>query len=512
MSDLWLNGYSAPKAQMPRPSEVFTMQQPGATGSGMAKNGGKSVGANSGATAGSMKGKTGQAYRTPASRAGQQQAAKTPVQPAPAGAKMDNPAPAADNGTMVSQEPTGRGYGHKNPGDVQKSYAHSTWHPAWLEDAESNFKLVKFRFRRHGPHSQMYEVCQAYALRQSMSHTTESCVRYQLNSGGGNDDQISVGRKSHFPLITGGKVDEVGKFGFKNPLYNDMLSKYQGMVEYGEIVPKSINIYSSGMVVPQEVTVSSCSIIGGSKTDVCGISITGLSDIFHVKKCYDAGKSDKSYNAIVTSHSPVGKTVYQYYPMDHVAHYETMYGPVGKDNFDNSFKSNVSGGSVPLEVTSPVMLYMLCNIGPLFTRYLKKKKPTEWETHIDENLNRFFKSNQRPPIFDDSDSELDDEVLTTILDNIFDQRPSRETKSYPPWTFNLEGEEILFYIPQAFKDVLEEMYFEIERKDTFERDKFDVVVSDLNSSGTSNTTVNLILDVAVFTPVCFSYIRNVNVA
>lgn len=515
MSDELLNGFRVQKPAFPRASEVFTMQQPGSTG---AKASGESVSANPGSTSASMRAKGAQPYRPPGARSGKQAAAPAHASVAanPTSAKMSG-STAAHGQAMTSfeQGSTGRGYSHGNPGDAKKSYSHSTWHPTWLEDTEQTFKIAKFRFNRNGPGSPVFQVCQSYAMRQSMIHTTESCVRYQLSTAGGNIEKIKFGRSVHFPNVVA--RDEENRREFINPLYNDLMDKYKVMVKYGDIVPNSIKIYSSGMVVPQEVKISTCSIIGGSKTDVCGISITGLSDVFHVKKCYDAGKTDKMYNAIVTSHSPVEKTVYQYYPMDHVAHYETMYGPVDKETFPKSFKGNLSAGVVPLEVTSPVFLFMLCNIGTLFTSYMEKlnkenANPSEWENIIDENLTRFYRSTKNVPNFNDADSDLDEEMLTAIVENIFDQRPSRVTKVFPPWTFNLEGEEHLFYIPQKFRDVLEAEYFDVERHDTFDRNSFDIVASDLNASGESNTTVNLILDVAAFTPICFSYIRNVPLA
>lgn len=510
MSGKGLNHFTM-EATVPPLDEVYMPVSRGGTTS--ASYGSKTANAGgSGSTSGSARSKTdNKPYRPPAARQGASARGGTTSGSA---AKTTGGEAGASAGSAGK---TSGGYNGKHMSDIHKSYAHSTWHPDWLGDAESHFKLVKFRLRRRGPRGPTLEVVQAFARRQSLAHTTKNSVWYNLGTDTQDEDknmkQIKVAKDRHFPVaFEGGSISskELEGHKFNQPMYTDMMKKYFKQMEYNDIVEDSLVSYSSGMVVPQEVAICDANLMQGSKGDVVGITISGMDEVFHVKKSYDAHNQEGTvYNAIITHNSAITKTVYEYYPQDHVAHYETMYGPIGENNFEKCFDSKINNVT-PIHVTSPVFLYMLCNIAELFSTYLedRKDKTSEWERIIDKNLTVFFRKNKqlRMSIFDDNACEFDDAMLSDIIDNIFDQRESAEETSYPPWTFNLQGNDIVFYLPHKFKDIIKEAYFTHERRDVFEKDKFNIIPSKLTSTDT-NPSVSLTLDVDVFVPIFFSYVR-----
>jgi len=531
MSGYGLNSFSDKvHSSVPPLSEVFHVHDQSKGGATAGSYGGKkNTKSTSGSTAGSARNTANKTYRPPQARnpATNKTAASGSASGSAATAPPGSAAASAGGTTAgsmnVSSGQTAGYHKGSQSSEMHKSYAHSTWHPDWLNDAEDNFKMVKFRFRRFGKNSAPYEVVQAYAMRQNPVHTVDTTVRYHIGTSddadvkSNNKAQVNVGRDKHFPsVLESGYVRDIDDLNFTNPLYDDMINKYKDLVGYDEIKEGSIAIYSAGLVVPQEIAVQEASLTDGQKDDIVGVNIKGVSELFHVKKCYDAANlNDDSYNVIVTQNAPVTKTVYQYHPMDHIAHYETMYGPVGKANFDKCFKSRVSGGQIPLEVTSPVFLFMLCNIGSCFENYVEAKgglsNLSEWEQHIDKNLSIFFKRN-KPLIFDSVGCDFNDNKLSDLIEQIFDQRESSKEKSYPPWTFQLERSDITFYIPSLFKDVIEKLYFGTERRDTFKRDDFNIVATHMPSSEEETSRfgspkVNMMLEVSAFTPICFSYIR-----
>lgn len=427
-----------------------------------------------------------------------------------AGAGNGTAAPGAVAGAATAKGYKNRGTSSRGGGHVQQHYGNSTWHENWCRDVVAdNFREVTFKFRRHGKDSPAQEVVQLFARRQSRAHIAQMAMRYTLSTNIADPDNLAhlaKGRERQFPAA----IKSSDPLIFTNGLYNDMVQKFHSMAKSGDIVDNTVEYYSSGAVVPEDVVIDKMAL-AGTKGASAGVTISGLDELYHTRRVGDtAARSDADYNVIISSGDNKAEPLYEYYPMDHVADHETFHGPIGKANFDNSFGSDTSGNVVDISMTSPLFLFMLANLDVLFDRYKDAVKAantdlSEWEVMCNTNLCKFYQKAGRSAGASFA-TTFSSEELSELFECIQDVRNSRLQKTRPPWTCRMEG-AVSFYVPLIFKTVLFDFYTGLQGKECFDRSRFGIQVTDLSGQMGHADHVAFELDVCVFMPISFGYVR-----
>lgn len=378
---------------------------------------------------------------------------------------------------------------------VRRQFAHAPVTDKWQDDIESHFKVAAFPFRQNAGGIQ-YTACIYFANRESPLHLTPGNVIYRNlgTNAARNMDVIRNGARRQFPTV-------VHEGRFANDAYRVLDARLADQKKRGLL--RDFKSYHSDTVVPQKLTVNGAKLMRGRDEDdgvVMGVSLAGMAKIEHVRKTYDAA-SNREVNFAVGENMPSSFEIYEHVPGADAAQYETMFGMVSRDDLVHI---DANGGHLAL--TSPLVVYMLCQFPDLWASYVQavgESNLTHHERSIDAKLTRWLAINRRFAI-EDPDVCLDDGRLGKFLDGVVqDLDTGNMTSSWHIGSGN--GSAFHLILPPEFAKILNDKAKGASEHEAFRPEDFDITVETLGSGTGRDVTFEI--EAEIFTPFAYGVIK-----